>query len=327
MIGTLWSRVRNHLYDKGVISATRPNEFVISVGNITWGGTGKTAFTEYLAKLLITKGYKIAIVSRGFGRQSEGIVVVSDGKKILEPWTRAGDEPYWLASRIPEAVVIVAESRTDALDLVSKFEVDLILLDDAFQHRRIARDIDLVLVDATENLTALHVIPFGKLREPIDSLHRASAIILTHSRNTHEETSSLINKISTPIFHANYYPIDFEFGNKKIAAFCGLASPEHFQNFLKEQVAELVFFRKFPDHHIYTSSELNELQEEAVRAGAEALVTTGKDAVKLNPNDFRLPFGLIHAELRVEEEEKFQSWIFQSLDSRVPVGPMKKSYE
>jgi tetraacyldisaccharide 4'-kinase len=310
-----------------VISITRANEFVISVGNITWGGTGKTAFTEYLAKLLNTKGYRVAIVSRGFGRQSEGVVIVNDGKKILEPWSRAGDEPYLLATRIPESIVIVAESRTDALKLVSKFQVDVILLDDAFQHRRIARDIDLVLVDATENLRSLHVIPFGKLREPIDSLHRASAIILTHSKTANEETSSYINKTSVPVFHANYYPIDFEFRDKKIAAFCGLASPEHFQNFLREQGAELVFFRKFPDHHIYSSSQLNELQEEAVRAEAEALVTTGKDAVKLDPNDFRLTLGVIHAELRVEEEEKFQSWIFQSLDSRVPVAQMKNLYE
>jgi tetraacyldisaccharide 4'-kinase len=180
-------------------------------------------------------------------------------------------------------------------------------------------------VDASENLRRLHVIPFGKLREPIDSLHRASAIILTHSNHAHEGTLNVLQKVPIPIFHANYYPRDFQFRGKRVAAFCGLASPDHFQSFLKEQGAELVFFRKFPDHHIYSSSELNQLQEEALRAGAEALVTTGKDAVKLNSNDFRLPFGIIHVELRVEEGEKFQSWILAGLDARKPKAAMKNS--
>ena len=325
MIGAFWSRIRNRLYDKGVFSVVRPDEFVISVGNITWGGTGKTALTEHLTKVLIDKGFKVAILSRGYGRQTRGVVVVSDGVKIFATWNSAGDEPYWLASRIPEAAVVVAESRAEGLKVISKFNPDVIVLDDAFQHRQIDRDIDLVLVDASENIRSLHVIPFGKLREPVDSLHRASAIVLTHSNHPHKETLNMLKSVQAPVFHANYHPVNFQFNSKRIAAFCGIASPDHFRTLLEEQGAKLVFFRKFPDHHIYSSSELNQLQDEATKAGAEALVTTAKDGVKLNESNFRLPFAIIHVELRVEEEEKFRSWIIERLQSRTQAAAINHS--
>ncbi|HSE42923.1 MAG TPA: tetraacyldisaccharide 4'-kinase [Acidobacteriota bacterium] len=317
MIGAFWSRVRNHLYDKGLFSKIRPNEFVISIGNLTWGGTGKTALTERLAKLLISRGYKVAILSRGYSRESRGVVMVSDGKNILVSWNEAGDESYWLASKIPQASVVVAESRAEGISALEKFQADVILLDDAFQHRRIERDLDLLLIDASENLHNLHVIPFGKLREPIDSIHRADAVILTHSKHGDPQTLDFVNSAKIPVFHANYYPIDFPFREKKIGAFCGIASPDHFEMLLKEQGGQLVFFRKFPDHHIYSSTEVNQLQEEALTAGAEALVTTGKDAVKLSSHKFLLPFEVIQVELRVEEEN-FEPWILQAIESKKP---------
>jgi tetraacyldisaccharide 4'-kinase len=325
MIGTLWSRVRNRLYDKGVLNVVRPNEFVTSVGNITWGGTGKTALTEYLTKALIENGFRVAILSRGYGRQSGGVVVVSDGRKLLVTCSEAGDEPFLLATKIPQAPVVVAESRSDALEAISKFAAEVIVLDDAFQHRQIARDIDLVLVDASENIRNLHVIPFGKLREPIDSLHRASAIVLMHSNHSNKETLDAIQSLTIPVFHANYYPVQFQFSGKCVAAFCGIASPDHFRTLLEEHGAELVFFRKFPDHHIYSSSELNQLQDEAKRAGAEALITTAKDGVKLNAGDFHFPFAIINADLRVEEGEKFNTWIIERLKSSKSAAVMNHS--
>jgi tetraacyldisaccharide 4'-kinase len=323
MIGTLWNRVRNHLYDKGVFSRVRPTEFVISIGNLTWGGTGKTALTERLAKLLIRHGYKVAILSRGYSRESRGVIMVSDGKNVLVTWSEAGDESYWLATRIPQAAVVVAESRAEGINALQKFRADIILLDDAFQHRRIERDLDLLLIDASENINNLHVIPFGKLREPIDSIYRADAVILSHSKAGDQQTLNFVQSTKIPTFHANYYPIDFQFRGKKIAAFCGIASPDHFESLLKEQGAQLAFLQKFPDHHIYSSTEVNQLQEEALRAGAEALVTTGKDAVKLSSHKFRLPFEVIHVELRVEEEN-FESWILQAIDLKKSSAVMNK---
>jgi tetraacyldisaccharide 4'-kinase len=313
MIGALWSRVRNHLYDKGVLSTVRPKEFVISIGNLTWGGTGKTSLTSYLAKFLINEGFKVGILSRGYHRNSHGAVVVSDGHQLKCAWQHAGDEPYWLAHSIRQAAVVVAESRVEGLPVLSQFQPDVILLDDAFQHRRIERDLNLVLIDSTENILDLHVLPFGKLREPVDGLNRANAIILTHSRNSNPETVKAVSGYGVPVYHANYQAPNFEYSGKSVAAFCGIASPQHFQRLLIDNGSKVVLFREFPDHHVYSQSELAELEQDASRMGAEFIVTTAKDAVKLNANQFQLPLGIVDAEFVIEEKELFNAWILKSL--------------
>jgi tetraacyldisaccharide 4'-kinase len=315
MIGTLWSRVRNHLYDKGVLSTVRPKEFVISVGNLTWGGTGKTSLISYLAKFLISEGFKVGILSRGYQRSSRGAVVVSDGQELKGSWQNAGDEPYMLAGKIPQAAVVVAESRVDGLPVLSQFQPDVILLDDAFQHRRIARDLNLVLIDSTENILNLHVLPFGKLREPVDGLNRADAIILTHSRNANPETAKTVNNYSVPVYHANYEASKFDYAGKSIAAFCGIASPQHFQRLLIDNGAKLVLFRKFPDHHVYSRAEFREFEQAALTSGAEAILTTAKDAVKLVSDDFHLPLGIVDAEFVIQEKGQFDSWILSKLSA------------
>ncbi len=314
MIGALWSRVRNHLYDKGVLSTVRPKEFVISIGNLTWGGTGKTSLTSYLAKFLINEGFKIGILSRGYQRHSNGPVVVSNGQEIKTTWKDAGDEPYLLASMNPKAAIVVSESRVEGLPILSQFQPDVILLDDAFQHRQIARDLNLVLIDSTENILNLHVLPFGKLREPLDSLHRATAIILTHSKNANPETVKAVNAYSVPVYHANYEVSSFEYSGKSVAAFCGIATPQHFQRLLVDYGAKVVLFREFSDHHSYSQAELRELEQEALKSGAEAIVTTSKDAVKL-PDHFQLALGIVNVEFVIEEKEQFNSWILSKVSS------------
>jgi tetraacyldisaccharide 4'-kinase len=313
MIGALWSRVRNHLYDKGVLSTVRPKEFVISVGNLTWGGTGKTSLTSYLAKFLINEGFKVGILSRGYQRNTRGAVVVSDGQELKSAWQDAGDEPYLLAGKIPQAAVVVAESRVEGLPVLSQFQPDVILLDDAFQHRRIERDLNLVLVDSTENILDLRVLPFGKLREPVDGLNRANAIILTHSKNANPETEKAVNSYGAPVYHANYEAAKFDYSGKPIAAFCGIASPQHFQRLLIENGAKVVLFREFPDHHVYSQAEFREFEQAALTAGAEAIVTTAKDSVKLVSDDFHMPLGIVDVEFVIEEKEQFNSWILEQL--------------
>lgn len=324
MIGALWSRVRNHLYDKGVLSTVRPKEFVISIGNLTWGGTGKTSLTSYLAKFLITEGFKVGILSRGYQRNSHGAVVVSDGLQTRTNWQEAGDEPYLLARMIPQAAIVVAESRVEGLPILSQFQPDVILLDDAFQHRRIARDLNLVLVDSTENILNLHVLPFGKLREPIDALHRANAIILTHSKNANAETTKAVSAYGVPIYYANYEVSNFEYAGKSVAAFCGIASPQHFQKLLIDNGAKVVLFREFPDHHVYSQAELMELEQLASKSGAEAIVTTAKDGVKI-PNHFRMPLGIVDVEFVIDEGDQFNSWILTHLTGARASVPARNS--
>jgi len=313
MIGALWSRVRNHLYDKGVLSTVRPKEFVISIGNLTWGGTGKTSLTSYLAKFLINEGFKVGILSRGYQRNSRGAVVVSDGQELKSAWQNAGDEPYLLARKIPQAVVVVAESRVEGLPVLSQFQPDVILLDDAFQHRRIERDLNLVLVDSTENILDLHVLPFGKLREPVEGLNRANAIILTHSKNANPETEKAVSGYGVTVYHANYEATKFDYSGKSIAAFCGIASPQHFRRLLIDNGAKLVLFSEFPDHHVYSQAEFREFEQAALTSGAEAIVTTAKDAVKLVSEYFHMPLGIVDVEFVIEEKAQFNSWILEQL--------------
>lgn len=153
MLGEWWSRFRNYLYDREFLPVVHTGFFVVSVGNLTWGGTGKTALTSRLGSFLLARGYRVAILSRGYKRTSRGVQVVSDGKQMIDRWESAGEEPYWLARTLPGAVVIVAENRLEALPVVKKFHPHILLLDDAFQHRRMARNLDFVLLDRFRGFT------------------------------------------------------------------------------------------------------------------------------------------------------------------------------
>lgn len=312
MPGAVWGRVRNYLYDKGYFDVAHSSSFVISIGNLTWGGTGKTALTAQMARWLTSSGYRTAVVSRGYGRQSRGFQIVSDGRQLPEDWETAGDEPYWIAHQVPEAIVLVSEDRSEAIRFLEQDPPHVILLDDGFQNRRIARDLDLVLIDASESLLNQKVIPFGKLREPLDSLKRADALILSHSRKSHPETLEWIAAhISVPIFHADYVLVskDQEWEGKKVAAFCALGAPNHFFKMLKDLGADLVSRKTFRDHHAYTQENLEEIQAGAIISGANALVTTQKDAVKIKRSWLHLPFIEVGAELQIEESQQFYDLI------------------
>lgn len=324
MPGAILSRIRNALYDHGLLHVSRPREFVLSIGNITWGGTGKTSLAAQLAVFLDEQGYRVAILSRGYGRRSRGVVVVSDGSGVCCDWDAAGDEPFWLAKAAPRAAIVVAENRVEGLNALNAFRADVVLLDDGFQHRRIARDIDLVLIDASEDLLRQRVLPFGKLREPLDSLRRASAILLTHASHAHLSTMQWISsRIHVPVFHADYVPERDDLAGRKLAAFCALGSPQHFFAMLQQAGATLVFQQEFRDHHVYTGPDLASLNAAAESAGAEALATTAKDAVKIATGAFRLPLCVVEARLKVEEEDLLHRFLCDRLPG--PGATAKKS--
>jgi tetraacyldisaccharide 4'-kinase len=323
MPGAVWGRVRNYLYDKGCLDIAHSSSFVISVGNLTWGGTGKTALTAQIAAQLISSGYRTAVISRGYGRKSKGFRIVSDGEGPILGWQNAGDEPYWIASHVSDLIVLVSEDRREALKFLEKDPPHVILLDDGFQNRQIARDLDLVLVDVSEALLNQKVIPFGKLREPLDSIRRADALILTHSRMAQPETLEWIaSHITVPIFHGNYVAISedqgrsVEWSGKKVAAFCAVGAPHHFFRMLNDYGADIVFKKEFRDHHSYTRDNLEELQAGAIISGAEALITTQKDAVKIENSWLRLPIVIVKAELQLEEKATFFDLIQERILAR-----------
>jgi len=308
MLGELWSNFRNTLYDKEYLPVVHPGCFVVSIGNLTWGGTGKTALTARIGSFLLSCGYRVAILSRGYKRTSQGVRIVSDGKQVMERWEMAGEESYWLANKLPGAVVIVAENRAEAIPVLQTFQPQILLLDDGFQHRRIARNVDLVLLDASENLVSEGIIPFGKLREPLSSLRRAGAVVLTHTRYPHKKTFEWIaHHVTAPIFQAGYEPVSREtpWKGKRIAAFCAIGAPHHFFDMLEQDGAELVLRKRFRDHHHYSREDLTSLELKAQNAGARSLVTTEKDAVKIGDFPFQLPWHVAAVELKLKEEDAF----------------------
>lgn len=291
--------LRNWLYDQKIL-----REFifpcpVISVGNITVGGTGKTPCVILLARLLKNQGYQPAVISRGYGGKSKKAVnVVCDGQHLLLDSDMAGDEPVLIAQTLKDVPVITgARRRQTGQTAIDLFGANVLICDDAMQHRQIHRDVNLVLMDAYDVQKQHHLLPRGKLREPISQLKRADALILTR---TNEVASDCLKSFSrffcgdTPVFksihrprgliradHRDEKPLS-ALKNKKVHAFCGIANPRSFEKALGAAGARSVSCDVFPDHHRYTAKELEDIKNRFIRSRADWLVTTEKDGVRLS---------------------------------------------
>ena len=262
-------RARNALYDRGTLPAQRLGKPVVSVGNISVGGAGKTPFVVTLGKLLLQRGVKFDILTRGYGRDSKGVRVVDPQGSARE----FGDEPLLLARRL-NVPVIVGESRAQAGALAEeKFDPELHLLDDGFQHRELARDFDIVLVtpdDARDQL-----LPAGRLREPLAALGRADAIVLMSGAKP--EDFPLAGKT---VWKARR-GISPQGLPKKCVAFCGIARPNNFLLQLKLAGCEPSAAAAFRDHYQYKDVDVQDLLELRRQSDAEVFVTTEKDAINL----------------------------------------------
>jgi tetraacyldisaccharide 4'-kinase len=274
---------RNRAYDRNPAKAIRVDVPVISVGNITLGGTGKTPMVEWLARWFVSRGVRVAIVSRGYGAKH--------GQK--------NDEALELERSLPS---VPHEQNPDrvagARAAVERHASELIVLDDGFQHRRLARDLDMVLLDATEPFGFEHVFPRGLLREPLDALQRADVVCLTRADLLDKAGREAIRQRVAALApqaawcEAAHVPMGLRntgghaeplsaLGGRRIAAFCGVGNPAAFRRSLEGLGAEVVFWRAFPDHRAYTTSDQAELARAAAAYGAEMTVTTIKDLVKL----------------------------------------------
>lgn len=271
---------------------------VISVGNITVGGTGKTPCVIWLAQMLQKHGYKPAVLSRGYGSHGSGPVnIVSDGRNILLSGAMAGDEPLLMARTLPGVPVITGPKRLlTGRTAIDKFRVNVLLCDDAFQHRQIYRDINIVLLDSLAPLGNGYLLPRGPLREPPSALGRADVIIATRGDVT-GETDSLIAELAQagniPLFrsihracavirgdYALQLPLN-ELRGKKIYAFAGIGKPSSFKKSILDIGAQVVSFDIFPDHHRYNRQELEKISNNFSQSGADLILTTEKDAMRL----------------------------------------------
>ena len=310
-----WSRLRNFLYDRKIFSTISSPVFVISVGNLTWGGTGKTSLVSEVAQFLIVSGFHVAIVSRGYRRTTKGPLLVNDGIELKCAWQESGEEAYMLATQVPRAVIAVAERRSEGFRIVEELSPDVILLDDAFQHRKVNRDLDLVLVDASEDITRLKMIPFGPLREEPGSLKRADAVVLTHAIQGNPHTLGWIrDNIDRTVFYGDYVAVEASLVyRKKIGAFCAIGAPQHFFRLLQREGAELVIKKAFRDHHAFTHQEITDFRAKAKEMGAEFIITTAKDLVRINPEWLDDFIKVLHVKLQIAEESIFFGFVLERL--------------
>lgn len=331
-------RARLALYEHQVFKTSRLHAPVISVGNITVGGTGKTPCVAYIARSLRDAGHDVAILSRGYRRASSGRVAVSNGRAVLCTPREAGDEPYLLAASCPGVRVVVDKERYAAGRwLESQAHIGAFILDDGFQHVRLARDLNIVLIDATDPDGGGVPPPFGRLREPLTGLRRADAIIITRSDQPFDE--SLVIKIiekygrpQTPVFHASHSVTGLRslsgeaqtlapdaFAGRPVAALSGIARPTTFAADLTKLGMQIVLRSDFPDHHRYTSEEFASFTAEALAAGAEAVITTAKDAANLPPSAVsrsNLPVYVSQIEFRCREESAFRKLLQRAVAHR-----------
>ncbi len=323
-------RVRLWLYAHGWLKTYRLPAPVISVGNLTVGGTGKTPCTAYLANLLTQSGFRVAILSRGYKRTTKGIVEVSDGEHILCSPFEAGDEPYLLAQQCRGVRVVVGADRYAAgMRLWQRAHVDVFLLDDGYQHIRLHRDVNLALMDAQEDLTQAKLLPLGHWREPVASLSRADVVILTRASAecragfkpalqfavpvmtaTHElgELRRLPDDDLTPLAQMKLQPV---------FALTAIAQPERFIDDLRQNELNVVAQQTFADHHRYTLAEIQSVIAAAQSAGAAAILTTEKDAANLPDElwqrELPLPIYAVQLRFNVIEADALRDFVLQRI--------------
>ncbi len=318
--GNVIQRRRSERYARLVKPLPIP---VISIGGITIGGSGKTPFTTYLAGMLKARGFSPAILTRGYRRRSPASsLIIAAGAKVPAAFT--GDEAQIFLRTGVAPVGIGANRHQTAQLLLSRFpETDVLLLDDGFQHARLRRDVDIVLIDALDPFGREEVVPSGRLREPLLALRRADLFVITRcdSNLQFETVSGKLRHYhpEAPIFRSYYSTCRWrdlhtgaalrELPEKEVAAFCGLGNPQAFWNTLESFGLELVFRWTFDDHHVYKPVELRRLAEQARQNGAKMLVTTEKDLMNL-PNQTEdalgtLSLAWLEIELQVDEEERF----------------------
>lgn len=325
-------QTRYKLYKNRIFRDSPLGCLVIVVGNLTVGGTGKTPVVEKFARELNARGRKVAILSRGYKSKSDGAIrkfwrwlshgeipapkVVSDGRQVLLDSEHAGDEPYMLARNLPGVIVIVDKNRVKAGNFaIKEFGVDTLILDDGFQYLPLKGQMQVLLVDKTNPFGNKSLLPRGILREPVRHLKRASYIFLTKSDGKRDHAlESFIRRYNTcaefiECSHRSKHLVEFTsmmhadldiLNGKRVAYFCAIAAPESFASFLRQSGATIVHHEHFLDHHRFSRLELYEFFEEAHASGAEIVVTTEKDAVRID-KDFKglLPFYYTRLEIDI----------------------------
>jgi tetraacyldisaccharide 4'-kinase len=327
--------LRNGLYDRELLRSAKLPCRVISVGNVTAGGTGKTPMVVLLARMLRGKGYRPAVLSRGYGSTGAAPVnIVSDGVSVLLGPHAGGDEPVLIARSCPGVPVLTGpDRRLTGKAAIARLGADVLILDDGFQHRRLFRDLNIVLLDIDRPWGNGYLLPRGPLREPPDrAMKRADLLVRTgERRGTPGDTRSepdgcndteRIFKRSLPAFRGTHRPSSLVSLNKgrsrelrdlkgrRICAFAGIAAPERFRGTLESLGADIAAFLAFPDHHRYSSSDIAAVAQAAKDVRGDMIVTTEKDQMKVMSLDLpAIPCFALRIEMTVDPLEDFERLI------------------
>ncbi|MGD9949553.1 MAG: tetraacyldisaccharide 4'-kinase [Desulfobulbus sp.] len=338
-IYSLAMRLREKMYHRGILQSYTMSVPVISIGNLTMGGSGKTPMVQYLARELQKNGYHPAIISRGYGGKATGKVnIVSDGTTVLLSADQAGDEPRFLAETLSRVIVLTGIVRRFPAQQAIDMGADILLLDDGFQHLQIRRDVNLVLFNTDRLAGNSRVFPGGDLREPVVALKRATRFVMTGVREDNLERAAKFAELlekrfpAIPVSHVQYgvagaVRLDGRGMLEPVAndplntgswfAFAGIAHPQSFRQSLEEHGVQLAGFHGFDDHQRYTPELMARLLDQATKAGACGLVTTEKDLVKLAPVGGRFEMNLFGLRMQVRADAAFFEAITDVFASKV----------
>ncbi len=289
--------LRNWFFDIGLLPTTKVSVPVLSVGNIAAGGVGKTPLVEYLARLLRDKGKKVAVISRGYKRNTSGYVVVSNGRQRCAEASASGDEPSQMADKLDGVVVVVDENRVRAArNVIADFGAQIILLDDGFQHRYLHRDLNICVVATDEIASTGWLLPAGNRREFYTALRRADLLVVSRCRNehtfrqVHEKLTRLVDRPAVGMTMRSVTlkkagtdeTLDLiEAVGKKIVAFSGIGNPSSFEGSLRSLSMHILDHYRFADHHRFTRTDLETIKGRFQQRQADLLVTTEKDVARL----------------------------------------------
>jgi tetraacyldisaccharide 4'-kinase len=299
-------RLRNGAYSANWLHRHRLACPVISIGNITMGGTGKTPLAIHVAQMLIGLGHTPAFLSRGYGRLSGGTIILPPGKEIPDPVSALGDEPALIQRRVPAAWIGISKNRFEAGKMIEQQKKVAFILDDGFQHRRLFRDLDIVVVDGSQALESNRIFPSGTLREPISSLRRCQLIVFNGLQEDMHPIEASIGNVGSrakiirceqrikslipfPDWQRNNEFTPGGGGVKTAFAVAALGNPERFLQDLCRTGIDVKGKKLFPDHHRLSQIDWTSCCEEARMQAVDALVTTEKDAIKVShPPEFPL---------------------------------------
>lgn len=313
------ARLRRSWYERRPASRVRLTRPVISIGNMVVGGSGKTPIVAAVAGLLAASGHRPAILSRGYGRRSTGVIVVTDGSGPLVPVEDSGDEPQMLARDLPDVPIVVDVDRARAGRLaVERFNPGVLILDDGFQHLHLERTIDL-LVLSTADLND-RVLPSGRLREPLSAAREADAVLVYGDVAEAKRVAASAGVPQAFGVSARLLPLRSIAAaappeSARVVAVAGIARPERFFDALRRQGHDVVRQHVFPDHHWFTAADVRKVEREARESVVDCVVTTAKDAVRLerHRSAMSLPWAILPMTVTIEPGAEFETWLRQSL--------------